>query len=509
MNATAQGQRWRRIDLHVHTPASSDYVGPPLSPDEFAEAVAGIGVDAFAVTDHNSAEWVDEIASAASRHGVVVFPGVELTVTGGKEGSVHLIAIFDVDASTKVVEGLLAKLDLPAKDFGTSEACSPKSAEEAIQIIRQSGALPVLPHADSSKGVLHDMKGQPRIRVMNLPELAAVEVKNVEKCRRLLDGTDKNYKQKLAVYRASDNRAGGDSGHDVCNVGSRFSYFKMDVINLEALRQCFCDPDVRIRTDADVEDFSGAPGPHISAVSVSKGFLKGRYELHEGLNCIIGGKGVGKSLLIELIRFALDQPSSVDAIVDDQELKLERLLKTGGVVSVEFTTAGGQHLVAERTYEPAERPIVVRDLDTDELVEGDVSEIFPITAYSQTEAIEIARDPDAQLRLIDSMLNLAPTRREIRNVVRELEESDHQIIEATAACTSLKAVNTDLATVEQQLKDLEKLLESKEYEDYKATEPRSSALSEIAESYDQLEQALSAAADATTDLEPWEIPEWS
>lgn len=506
MNNSSAGQLWRKVDLHVHTPASKDYVGPDVTPDEFLSAVAASGVDAFAVTDHNSAEWIDRIKAAADTIGLPMFPGVELTVTGGKEGSVHLVALFDRDAESRTIENLLGKLEISAEDYGTAKACSPCSPEQAIKTIAGAGALPILAHADSSKGVLHDMKGEPRKRVMNLPELAGVEASNVGKLRKMLDGTDKNYRRKLAVYRASDNRADDQSGHDVAAVASRCSYFKMDVIDLEALRQCLCDPEVRILTDVDVDEPPGRSGPRLTAIEVSKGFLHGRYEFHDGLNCIVGGKGAGKSLLVELVRFALDQPSDLEAITKDHALKLERLLGFGGVVSVELTTTGGQRLVVQRTYDAEDSPISLTDLEAQEPVAGTIKEIFPITAYSQTEAIEIARDSEAQLKLIDSMLELAPTRRKIREVVRALEESDHDIVEATAAVTTLEDMRTDLATVVQQLQDLERLLESKEYEDYKASEIRTDALASLTEAYGQLEAVISSAIGDHKLLGGWVIP---
>lgn len=505
MASTPAGQHWRKIDLHVHTPGSKDYVGPAISAAEFVERVLGMGVDAIAVTDHNSGEWIDSMKDAARRR-LVVFPGVEVTVTGGKEGSVHLIALFDTAASTKTVENLLAKLGFDAAEYGSSSAVSPKSPEEAIQIIKKAGGLPLLAHADSSKGVLHDMKGQPRNRIMNRPELAGVEVKDVDKHRKLLDGHDKYYRRALAVYRASDNRSADDTGHHVEGVATRFSYFKMDVINLEGLRQCFCDPDVRILTDADVGAFPAATGPRIDAVVVSKGFLKGRFEFHEALNCVIGGKGVGKSLLVELTRFALEQPSAVPAIVEDQQLKLERQLGRNGLVSVEVTTAGGQQLAIARQYDGKDNPITIVDIATGKPVEGNAREIFPVTAYSQTEAIEIARDSDAQLHLIDSMPDLAPLHRKMREVTRDLADSDHQVADAVEAEGSAQEARKDLATVKQQIGDLDKLLKSKEYEEYKSTETRTVALTEILDVHREFSDTVENALRECGQIRLWTVP---
>ena len=70
-------------------------------------------------------------------------------------------------------------------------------------------------------------------------------------------------------------------------------------------------------------------------MEVTGGFFDGvAAKFHPGLNTIIGGKGVGKSLLVEFLRFALDQPSDVDAIRTDYTSKLVRQLGVGGSVKV-------------------------------------------------------------------------------------------------------------------------------------------------------------------------------
>ena len=79
-----------------------------------------------------------------------------------------------------------------------------------IDKINERGGLPVLAHANSSHGVMKDMKGNPRTDIIQNPKLIAVEatdfdnVSKKEKGKRvidLLDGNDDHYKRKLAVYQ--------------------------------------------------------------------------------------------------------------------------------------------------------------------------------------------------------------------------------------------------------------------------------------------------------------------
>ena len=236
---SGKGLRWRKLDLHVHTPASADYSGPRVTPDEFVARAIAKGLHGIAVTDHNSGEWIDAMVGAASGTALTVFPGVEISVTGGKNG-VHIVALFDCSATTKTVENLLSKLGFKTSDYGSLDVLSSMAPDTVIDAIHEAGGLGVLAHADSSKGVLADMTGQARIKVMNSERLAAVEIVSVAKTASYLSGKDPNYKRKVAYYRASDNPvASGGSGHSVDGVGSRYSWFKSDGLSLDALKQVF------------------------------------------------------------------------------------------------------------------------------------------------------------------------------------------------------------------------------------------------------------------------------
>jgi len=64
-NADQKGARYFKADLHTHSPASTDFQDKKATPKEYVEAALAKGLDIVATTDHNSAEWVDAIRSAA------------------------------------------------------------------------------------------------------------------------------------------------------------------------------------------------------------------------------------------------------------------------------------------------------------------------------------------------------------------------------------------------------------------------------------------------------------
>jgi PHP family Zn ribbon phosphoesterase len=474
------GLRWRKLDLHVHTPASRDYAGPSITPDEFVAKTISKGLSAIAITDHNSGEWIDRMKAAAKGTSLTVFPGVEVSVTGGK-GGVHIIALFDCDATTKTVENLLANLKFDSQEYGNLDAISPLGPESVVEAIHEAGGLAVLAHADSSKGVLNDMVGQQRIKVMNSPYLSAVEIKNVEKTAPYCSGKDPNYKRKLAYYRSSDNRVPvTDDGQSIDGIGSRFSWFKSDGLSLEALKQVFNDPDMRILCDEQSIDIPDQMYPRVLSIRVSQGFLKDMmFEFHEGLNSIIGGKGVGKSVLIELIRFCLGQPSMIEDVRADMDGKLRHQLGIGGTVTVCVQLQAAQKIEITRTFDGDTDPIKAVYAESRKPVPGDIAQLFPVLAYSQTETLQIAKDNQAHLKLIDSLLDLATIESRIATLETALDSSDTSIAAAESAEDQLEQAEKDLATHDEKISNLGKALKSKELETVDKLKPKSDYLAKV------------------------------
>ncbi|MBA2558765.1 MAG: PHP domain-containing protein [Propionibacteriales bacterium] len=75
-----------RIDLHTHSTASDG----THTPDDVVRLAAAAGLDALALTDHDSMAGWAEAATAAARYGLAVVPGMEISTTYAGAG-VHLL----------------------------------------------------------------------------------------------------------------------------------------------------------------------------------------------------------------------------------------------------------------------------------------------------------------------------------------------------------------------------------------------------------------------------------
>jgi hypothetical protein len=170
--ARSEGLRLRALDLHVHTPASHDFQDKNLPLEEIVKSAKKAGLDGIAVTDHNVVSAIDEIKKIAQRHQLAIFPGFEISCHGAEKGPIHVIGIFDPTKSQADLERVLGKLDI--KKTG-EESLTSKSVTDVVNIIKECDGLPVLAHANSSHGALCDIRGNPRIDLVQNPNLLAVE----------------------------------------------------------------------------------------------------------------------------------------------------------------------------------------------------------------------------------------------------------------------------------------------------------------------------------------------
>jgi ABC-type uncharacterized transport system ATPase subunit len=197
-------------------------------------------------------------------------------------------------------------------------------------------------------------------------------------------------------------------------------------------------------------------GPHHAVINlhVTGGFLGGAtLEFADGLNCLIGGRGTGKTTALEFLRFGLGLMP--DPKVNHQRYKaIDGLVKAnlgGGRIAIQLRTKTSMRYAAERS---ASDPVqVVNEAGTAVAVSLDRDQIFGADVFSQNEIEEIAANPAAQLSLLDRFVE-----NETSAITRELEQLKRLIDQTSVDLRRLDTEIEDLVARASELPILDERL---------------------------------------------------
>jgi hypothetical protein len=479
------GLKFKKFDLHVHTPASEDYKDKNVTAQDIVDQAIKKGLVGIAITDHQTGVWVDRIKKAAHEKNLTVFPGVELKVHGGKDG-IHLIILFDIYKNSDDVSAFLNTLKVYNHN-GKPDIIADKTVIDVAKELQEFDPTAVLisAHCNSTLGVDSDMKGEQRNNIFK-PEwisLLGAEASETnfldedkkKKHTRIIDLFDGNFQdfhnKKLGVYQASD-------AHSLIEIGSKYTYFKVDTpITIEDIRQSLIDRDTRIRQSFEYKDFTY---PHILNLKITSGFLaEQEFIFHEGLNSILGAKGSGKSLAIEFLRFCLNQQPKNPEILSDHKDKLEKCLKNYGEVEVLFMDDSGKKYLVKRVLDPAEsNPITIIDPSDNSEKNFQVEQIFPILFLSQNEIIKIAEDQSgpSQRRFIDQFFDFYKYQQDIEKLNSDLKYVDQKFSEVLDAHLKTLDIKKKISTHKEEIEKLGRQINNIIFDEYSKKEKIAYAL---------------------------------
>lgn len=193
----------------------------------------------------------------------------------------------------------------------------------------------------------------------------------------------------------------------------------------------------------------------IRGLQVKGGFLDGvRVAFDDNLNCIIGGRGTGKTTMIEILRWALDQMPDQRAGPNFRR-SIEKLVQGNlgnGVVEVEIQTDSGLRYLVRRTYGGA--AMVMNDAGDPVEIDIGRGTIFSAEIYSQSQIEEIANDPFFQLKLIDKFIadEVKEIESTLESCVRELGVNGGEILKVRGEVAALKEKVSTLPEINEKLK---------------------------------------------------------
>ena len=523
-----QGMRWFKCDFQVQTPEDGanwvddeTKLGEPRRPlvapmpdangkvgsnipDEsriqevartFLRRCHALGLEVIGVTDHNFSQKMEprdwflthlveqnkSVARELTREPLYILPGFEVDI------GYHVLCLFNPAKKlphVRRVNMLLTKLGLgenqrfragqpePLRAIG--ENVSLKKLLEIVQ--HEHDGIVIAAHADQNDGILTQARN---IADYQNLDLMAVEVTANPPAQPYLDTLEgrnaqwSRQERQPAYVMSSDAKSlrTDKTGAAVANsLGYRHTWVKMSKPSTEALRQAFLDPRSRVRVLGE-RPSEAQMHPRINSISVRGATFLADQEVHfsESLNCIIGGRGSGKSSLLEYLRFAIGMDEVAPAEVDTPlGRKHEQLLATltdqGAEVRIQFQAEGGvpDTLVykpsspagQQRSIEGREvddLPTVLRQLQAQFFSQGELSRMTG-NGGGQDQVLALI-DASSGSRLVDlqikerdlqsSLMALFQVKRDEQRLLEEINIAKQEATELERQLRAREAIQGD------------------------------------------------------------------
>lgn len=191
----------------------------------------------------------------------------------------------------------------------------------------------------------------------------------------------------------------------------------------------------------------------IKRLQVTGGFLIGLdISFHDGLNCVIGPRGTGKSSVLELVRYSLDiMPGREGDPLRKRIVSVIEHNLGGGRVEVTIETKDGLTYIVSRA---AGEDSILLDPDRKPLSVEFSSQLFGADVYSQNQIESIAETPHYQLDLIDGFEQekLNAIHQRLEATLRELRASAAQILPLMTEKETLEASLSQIDMIKEKLK---------------------------------------------------------
>lgn len=463
-----KGAHFHRCDFQVHTPRDLQWTGADRVTDDermayaasLVEACRQKGLNAVAITDHHDMTFVPYVQRAAlaetdetgkplpPEQRLVVFPGIELTLAVPCQAILILDADFEENRFGAVLTALAINpaADNAAKTAQTERLENIQSLKALKEKLDEQTWLRdryiVYPNVTGEgkysllrNGMMAKYKEMPFVGGYVdglLSELKAGPIS-------ILAGKDKNWGNKrIACIQTSDNRR-----EDHADLGKHTSWIKWARPTAEALRQACLAQESRV-----AHEEPQLPAAVISSISVSNSQFLGPIELsfNPQYNALIGGRGTGKSTILEYLRWALcDQPpASDDPDTPNYQSRRSRLIENtlkplSATVEVCFTVNDVVHVV-RRDSKDGSLLIKIGNDDMRSCNEAEVRALLPIQAYSQKQLSDVSVRTEELSRFIT-----APIRAELNQLDRRIEERAERIRQTYANRRRQQALQNDLA----------------------------------------------------------------
>ena len=429
-----RGARFYKCALQVNSyKYSKEFNGDELTYNEqILMDCRNKDIEVVGLADHGRVDNSKALRYYLSGKGIVVFPGFEIA----SSEKIHMVCLYSEKTTEPQLNQFLGQLmgANSSKLVDTPTYPSSLSCEEiAKKILNEQEGFWYAAHATKKNGLLrlsgagdnyaHIWKEDDLVVAMQIP--GKIEDLDIgENYRQIIDNKNLHYKREksIVIINARDIYHPKDLSES-----SASCCVKMTDANFQAFKDAFKDPQSRIRLNHEI------PRKPISAIKSIRWSGAGLFEtqelaLSDNLNTVIGGRGTGKSTLIESIRFVLDLRIHGADSKSVENIRSSNLKNSEIELTVRCGSQHGETYVISRRFGQA--PIVKRE-------NGEVSRMTPrdllpeIELLGQNEILRIEENETNKLALLGKFLpNTQKFSDQIDVIKRKLSNNREKIISA-------------------------------------------------------------------------------
>jgi chromosome segregation protein len=478
-----EGAKYYKCDFQVHSPRDLQFTGQAYITDDerreyskkFIKACREKNIHSVAITDHHDLCFYPYIKEASQietdaegnpiheQNRIVVFPGLELTL------DVPCQALLIFDSTLEITDELTIKiyttLSIQNQNAKSESKTSPinrlpfRSINDvyeklnSIEILK--GRFIVFPNIKEGGGDsilrtgFHNEYAN-GLFVGGYLDRGQFESHKVKLgWNNIINGKIEAYgNRSIGVFQTSDNRI-----ETFDHLGISASWVKWSVPTAEALRQACLAKKSRI-----LQEEPKLPLTRISNVKISKSsFLKDiGIEFNPQFNVLIGGRGSGKSSLLQYISWALGKDAE-----PEKKIELDKFIKntlTGGAIELTVIKNGISHVI-NRTID--EYQLKIGEDAWQKTNSQNIVSIIRADSFAQKELSKHEKNRTTQLtKIIENTVDSG-----VESIRRQLEGNANRIKEVAASFESYLAnrksysdLKNQIDSIEEQIKSLNKQL---------------------------------------------------
>lgn len=376
----SNGAQFRRADLHIHSfgPGGSyDVFDSTMTPEAIVDRAIAENLQVIAIADHNAIGNIRAALNYSAGKTILVVPAVELSTLQG-----HMLIYCP---TLEAMEEFYGKLTISAD----KKSCS-NTIAQCLSFADVFGGFGICAHIELSSGLegAHPKFDTFKQEIFNAKNLLALEVSNVANAAWFTHEDINQDRKNCASLRCKHleledeielPKIMSSDAHTLEALGKnasgsrRLTRIKMETLSFDALRIALLDGAARVRLEDQIPEMV----PRFVGMKLEGGFLRDQViHFSPNLTCIIGGRGAGKSTMLESLRACsgnevseslLDSevwPDSITLLYDD-EAGRRHTLSRSKLNSVVNTHPDGPTFISLESYGQGETADTIQHCDRD------------------------------------------------------------------------------------------------------------------------------------------------